>query len=145
MARGLTDHTPSVADTALAAPRPSGAPAYVITLAPAIGDAKSDIAPSAQVIAWIVDPSCAIREPTPAWLTTYYQLTSAEARTAMLAVRSLSKPEIATALGVSENTVKTHLKTVYDKLGVRSQAGLVRAVMAGTPAGNSENTAGMSS
>lgn len=35
--------------------------------------------------------------------------------------------EVAEALGVSENTVKTHLKAVYRKLGVRTRAGVITA------------------
>jgi DNA-binding NarL/FixJ family response regulator len=35
--------------------------------------------------------------------------------------------EVADALGVSENTVKTHLKGVYRKLGVRTRAGVITA------------------
>jgi DNA-binding NarL/FixJ family response regulator len=35
--------------------------------------------------------------------------------------------EVAEALGVSENTVKTHLKGVYRKLGVRTRAGVITA------------------
>ena len=33
------------------------------------------------------------------------------------------------ALGCAENTVKTHLKRVYRKLGIRKQGELVRRVM----------------
>lgn len=39
----------------------------------------------------------------------------------------LTVAEVAQALAVSDNTVKTHLKSVYRKLGVRSRAGVITA------------------
>jgi DNA-binding CsgD family transcriptional regulator len=53
-------------------------------------------------------------------------LTAAEARVAALIAGGLSNMGVARALGVSTNTVKTHLVRCYDKTGVRSQAGLAR-------------------
>jgi len=53
-------------------------------------------------------------------------LTAAEARVAALIAGGLSNMGVARALGVSTNTVKTHLVHCYDKTGVRSQAGLAR-------------------
>lgn len=38
----------------------------------------------------------------------------------------LTIPEIAAAEGVSENTVKTHLRSIYQKLGVNTRSGAVR-------------------
>lgn len=44
------------------------------------------------------------------------------------AVSGLSNREIAGKLGISENTVRTHLKQVYRRLGVHSRAQLARRV-----------------
>lgn len=41
----------------------------------------------------------------------------------------MSVPEIAYALGISVETVRTHLKRTYGKLGVSRQAALVRLVL----------------
>ena len=46
------------------------------------------------------------------------ELTDREREVAQLAARRLAVREIAEALRLSENTVKTHLRRVYDKLGI---------------------------
>ncbi|HEY9394809.1 MAG TPA: LuxR C-terminal-related transcriptional regulator, partial [Nocardioides sp.] len=38
----------------------------------------------------------------------------------------LTIPEIAEAEGVSENTVKTHVRSIYQKLGVNTRSAAVR-------------------
>ena len=42
----------------------------------------------------------------------------------------LSNKEIAAKLGISSNTVKTHLRTVFDKSGIRSRLGLLSRLAA---------------
>ena len=59
-------------------------------------------------------------------------LTDREAEVLALAARGLSNLEIAEALGVSIQTIKTHLKHVYMKLGVHDR---VQAVIAAYEAG----------
>jgi DNA-binding CsgD family transcriptional regulator len=54
------------------------------------------------------------------------QLTDAEARVAELAAEGLSNAEIARRLYLSINTVQTHLKRVYAKLGITSRHQLRR-------------------
>lgn len=52
-------------------------------------------------------------------------LTGREQEVARLIQRGLSNKEIARELGVSSNTVKTHLRAVFDKSGIRSRLGLM--------------------
>ena len=52
---------------------------------------------------------------------------------AALAAVAASTRDIAARLGLSENTVKTHLKAVYLKTDARSRAGLVRLALAQAP------------
>jgi DNA-binding CsgD family transcriptional regulator len=52
-------------------------------------------------------------------------LTVAERRVAAIAGSGISNAEIASVLGVSLNTVKTHLRRVYSKLDVKRQSELV--------------------
>lgn len=46
------------------------------------------------------------------------ELTNAEARILQMIVGGMSNKEIAFALDISENTVKTHIKNIFDKIGV---------------------------
>jgi len=59
-------------------------------------------------------------------LKSLYELTDAEARVCELLYRSRNLPEAAKILGVSINTAKTHLNRSFRKVGVQSQAELVR-------------------
>jgi len=57
-----------------------------------------------------------------------FKLTSAEMRVLMMIVQVGGVPEVATVLGVSEPTVKTHLQHVFQKTGMGRQAELVKLV-----------------
>lgn len=59
-------------------------------------------------------------------LKSLYQLTDAEARVCELLYQSRNLTEAARALGISINTAKTHLHRSFRKVGVQSQAELVR-------------------
>ena len=50
-----------------------------------------------------------------------FGLTAAEKRIAALAADGLTRSEIAEASGVSDHTVKSQLRVVYDKTGTRDQ------------------------
>jgi two-component system, NarL family, nitrate/nitrite response regulator NarL len=54
-------------------------------------------------------------------------LSARELEVARLAAQGLSNPEIAEALSISPNTVKTHLANAMDKLNVRDRIGLALA------------------
>lgn len=59
-------------------------------------------------------------------------LTKTEGMVARYFASGLSHKEVAQTLGVSENTVRTHLKQAYSKLGVHDKAQLANRI--GTPA-----------
>ena len=106
-----------------------GEPAWRVSLAPAIGASASGFAVGARIVAFIDDLARAPDEPRAEDHAAWFGLTPAEARVAALSVRALRPGEIAATIGVSINTVKTHLKVVHARLGVRSQAELVRTVL----------------
>ena len=54
--------------------------------------------------------------------TPFQQLTSRETELLGMLSNGLSNTQIATRTGISENTVKYHLKNLYDKLEVRNRA-----------------------
>ncbi|MFW6049846.1 MAG: helix-turn-helix transcriptional regulator [Myxococcota bacterium] len=58
-------------------------------------------------------------------------LTRAEARVAVRIGEGKAVPDIAEELGISVQTVRTHLKRAYAKTGARRQAELARLVLAG--------------
>jgi DNA-binding CsgD family transcriptional regulator len=66
-------------------------------------------------------------------LSTLYGLTAAEARVASEIGRGGILRDIGKRLHVSENTLKTHLKRVFDKTGVRRQSDLVGLVASLVP------------
>lgn len=60
-----------------------------------------------------------------------YGLTPPEARVAVELARGRSLVEIATRLGVQENTVRWHLKQVFARTGTHRQVDLVRLLLSG--------------
>ena len=83
----------------------------------------------AALILFIRSPS-ALSDNSREGVLDTYGLTQAEARVALAAADGAMNNEIATKLRLSRNTIKTHLRRVYEKMGIRRQAELVR-VLAG--------------
>ena len=57
-----------------------------------------------------------------------FKLTPAEVRVLFAIVQIGGVPEVAPVLGISEQTVKTHLHRIFEKTGTRRQADLVKLV-----------------
>lgn len=73
----------------------------------------------------------AFMEPlSPYRLPALLELPPAMRQVAAMAARGLTNDDIAAAIGRSPNTVRSHLKKLFDVLGVRSRAELVRLVYA---------------
>lgn len=88
-----------------------------------------ELSQSARMLVLIVDP--AMRNPAAAsLLQRAFGLTDAEARVAALVGSGASRPQAARALGISPETVKTHLARCFAKTGTRSQVELARIVSA---------------
>jgi DNA-binding CsgD family transcriptional regulator len=68
--------------------------------------------------------------PSAARIAAIYGLTVAEAEIAASIVSGASVASAALARGITGNTAKTHLKSVYEKMGINRQSQLVRRVMA---------------
>jgi len=64
----------------------------------------------------------------------FYKLTTAERRVLSAVVETGGVRSVATALGISQATVKTHLQNIFGKTGARRQIDLVKLVIAGTVA-----------
>jgi DNA-binding CsgD family transcriptional regulator len=63
-----------------------------------------------------------------ATLASVYNLTPAEMRVLAAMVEFGGVPEVASVLGISETTVKTHLQHIFEKTGTNRQADLVKLV-----------------
>jgi DNA-binding CsgD family transcriptional regulator len=115
--------------------RPSGRPSFLVLVTPlpppsfSIWEAFDG---GARAMVQIVDPVASIDAQVER-LRIAAGLSPAEARVAALIGSGLSVSEAAATLGLSPNTVKTHLARCYDKVGVRSQAALAR-LLASIPA-----------
>ena len=55
-------------------------------------------------------------------------LTASELRVARMAAEGMTNREIAQALFLTENTIETHLRSVFRKLDIRSRSQLARAL-----------------
>jgi DNA-binding CsgD family transcriptional regulator len=82
----------------------------------------------AHYIAFITDPA-ALRLPAPERLMTLYDLTRTQACVALAFADGASYKETARRLGISEETVRSHVKEIYPKTRVNRQADLVRLVL----------------
>jgi DNA-binding CsgD family transcriptional regulator len=64
----------------------------------------------------------------PEAVANQFKLTSAEVRVLFAIVQIGGVPDVAPVLGVSEQTVKSHLHRIYEKTDTRRQADLVKLV-----------------
>ena len=122
-------------DRALQAPlrltQPSGrAPLLIIPVPlPPPAFAMWELVESARAMVIVIDPEAGSL-PVVEGAQAAFGLTAAEARVAALVGGGLSGPQSAAALGVSPETVKTHLARCFAKTGVHSQAELARLLAA---------------
>ena len=77
------------------------------------------------VLATLFDPTH-VRALDPHALAAVFGLTPAESRVAALLALGGTAADVATSLGVSESTIRTHVRNVLAKLGVASKTELVR-------------------
>lgn len=108
--------------------RPSGARAYLVFTVPLSSAlaANWSQAPVAAII--FSDPEDSV-EPPPGVLAQLYGLSPAETAVALETAKGLGLDAVATKLGVSRNTAKTHLHRVFSKTGTSRQAELVRLLL----------------
>jgi DNA-binding CsgD family transcriptional regulator len=112
----------------LSLPRPSGGRPLLVLVTP-LGGTESVFErqrPAAAV--FVSDPDRQIATPE-AMLTELYGLTPAEARLASLLVTGKSLGEAGEELGVSSNTVRTHLKRIFEKTETNRQGDLIRLLL----------------
>lgn len=123
--------TLELSDELIAAARQHGATGFISKTLPAraIVDALLAVARGEDVVA-----HGATHAEEPAldeldWPGKDAGLTERESQTLVLASEGLTNPQIATALYVGRETVKTHLSRAYTKLGARNRAEAVRFLL----------------
>jgi DNA-binding CsgD family transcriptional regulator len=77
---------------------------------------------------YVTDPEQVSEKPEVV-LIRLYGLTPAEAKVAALIVRGMSARQAAESLGISYNTIKSHLKGVFAKTGTNGQGDLIRLIV----------------
>ncbi|MCA0422114.1 MAG: helix-turn-helix transcriptional regulator [Proteobacteria bacterium] len=80
----------------------------------------------------VQDPALSLRMPGEAFARLYC-LTAAELRVALAMVPGARPQTAAEALGISSNTVKTHLQRIFEKTETSRQADLIALMLRTTP------------
>jgi DNA-binding CsgD family transcriptional regulator len=110
--------------------RPSGKRPFTVITMPSSVHAFPAEGTSAAVIVFVSDPE-ARQQAVPELLASIYDLTVAESRLAQQLMQGETLVRAAELLGVSHNTVRTHLQRIYAKTGTSHQGDLVRLLFAG--------------
>jgi DNA-binding CsgD family transcriptional regulator len=98
-------------------------PAFVAHVVPLRGGGL-DVFTGALSIVFITPIVPSASPPAPL-LQALFDLTPAEARTASQITAGKSIEQISSTTGIAQNTIRTHLKSVFQKTGVQRQAELV--------------------
>jgi DNA-binding CsgD family transcriptional regulator len=93
-----------------------------------VGNMPAELTRLTRAMVFVNDPEQRVR-PTQDILRTMFGLTPAESRVALLLGDGKSLREIAQMLGVSPNTLKSHLAIIYTKTNTLRQSQLVRLLM----------------
>lgn len=114
-----------------AIPRPSGASPYIIQVA--TNRSRNEAVtcfpgPDLKTVLIIdSDPAVDVHEYEDAFRE-IWGLTPAEARVASALLAGLTPAEIGARTGVSRNTVRIHIYSIFNKVGVRRQVDLIRTL-----------------
>ena len=98
----------------------------ILTPLPPAAAPLFDLREASRIVLIQIISSKSIAEEKSARLASTFGLTRTEARIVTLFAYGRSSAEAAEAMDVSINTVKTHLKHCYEKIGVHSQVALMR-------------------
>ena len=113
---------------ALSLPRPEGRRPLSAMVAPTGVTGIFPGSRSARVVVLIEEPDRPTTAPFAAF-TEQYGLSPAEAGLAARLVGGMSLRQAAEALGIRDNTARSHLKRVFAKTGAKRQSDLVRRVL----------------
>lgn len=131
-ALGIARHTEFATMRPIRIPQRSGGQPYELLMIPVTdGAQRAILPPTAAFMVAITDPAAfsglsnqSLRD---------YGLTGAEARLCQALVRTGSLPNAADELHISRSTARSHLKSIFAKLGVTSQVQLVMRLASAYP------------
>jgi DNA-binding CsgD family transcriptional regulator len=119
------------AGQAIQVTRPSGRKAYQLLVSPLNLYCEQGILPlRAAVCVFIHDPE-RYERLSSGLLQDLYRLTRSECRVAQLFYQGMTLVETADRLGISVNTVRTHLYRIMEKTGTHTQAALMKLLAVG--------------
>lgn len=102
---------------------------YVAHVLPLTSGARRDAGINHTAIAAVFVRKAALETPSrPEVIGRAFKLTPMELRVLIAVVEVGGVPEVATALGVAETTIKTHVGRLFEKTGAGRQADLVKLV-----------------
>jgi DNA-binding CsgD family transcriptional regulator len=102
---------------------------YVACVLPLTAGERRQAGVSHAAVAAVFVHKAALDRPLPlATMAQHFRLTPAELRVLFALMEVGGVPEIAPMLGLSQTTVKTHLKHLFQKTGARRQTDLVKLV-----------------
>ncbi len=106
-----------------------GGERYVAHVLPLTSGARRNAGNAYRAVAAVFVHKAALDQPSPPEaIAKSYRLTPTELRVLLAVVQIGGGPEVAKALGIGEETVKTHVARLYEKTGARRQADLVKLV-----------------
>lgn len=109
--------------------RKSGKRSYLVRACPLADSADfSDCAKQAAGLLFLTDPDAELELDTDA-VVQLYKLTPSELKVAAELLKGEPLKDVASALGIGEPTVKTHLQNLFAKTGTTRQQQLVRLLM----------------
>jgi DNA-binding CsgD family transcriptional regulator len=119
----------TAAPLALRVDRPSARPAYQLVLYPMVcTPGRAALNPDeALAVALLHDPDSP-QALSAELLKTFFHLTPAEAHLTQALYGGEAVGEAAALLGISVNTARTHLRSIFAKVGVNSQAALIQQI-----------------
>ena len=101
-----------------------------VMLAPLDSNSVYDAQPTGSIALYLNDPDSPFNLPAEA-LRSLYDMTPAEAGVATALVNGQSPNQISEHHGVSIETVRSQLKSIYQKMGVKKQQDVIRVLLSG--------------
>jgi DNA-binding CsgD family transcriptional regulator len=115
-------------ERAILVERPSAKRPYVVFVVPSRRRDRGLFGPGASAVIFITDPEARPKDIAEV-LIEAFNLTPAEARLAAILVDGKDLNEVCDILSIRRNTGRAHLRSLFDKVGVRRQAELVSVLL----------------